>query len=130
MNRKRIKGDGGVADCWYALDTLYDILNSMAKMMAPFTPYLTEYMYQRLRLLDESLKPGSVHYEMMPKPAKNLINVPIERAVSRMQAVVELGRIMRDRRTIPTKYPLTEVVVIHQTQEYLDDVRSLQVNLF
>lgn len=126
MNRKRIKGEGGVTDCFHALDTLYDVLLAMVKMMAPFTPFLTEYMYQRLRLLDDSLKPGSVHYEMMPKANNSTINLNIERAVARMQACVELGRIMRDRRTVPVKYPLSEVVVIHQQQEYLDDINSLQ----
>lgn len=126
MNRKRIKGDGGVQDCFHALDTLYDVLLAMVKMMAPFTPYLTEYMYQRLRLLDESLKPGSVHYEMMPCANSANINLPIERAVARMQAAVELGRVMRDRRTVPIKYPLSDLVVIHQQQEYLDDINSLQ----
>lgn len=126
MNRKRIKGDEGVKDCYNALDTLYDVLLAMVKMMAPFTPFLTEYMYQRLRLLDPALKPGSVHYEMMPTANSSRINVPIERAVARMQAVVELGRVMRDRRTVPIKYPLTEVVVIHQQREYLDDINSLQ----
>lgn len=126
MNRRRIKGEGGVKDCYRALDTLYDVLVAMVKMMAPFTPFLTEYMYQRLRLLNETLKPGSVHYEMMPSANNANINEPIERAVARMQAVVELGRVMRDRRTVPIKYPLTEVVVIHQQQEYLDDITSLQ----
>ena len=125
-NRKRIKGEGGVEDCYHALDTLYDVLLAMVKMMAPFTPFLTEYMYQRLRLLDESLKPGSVHFEMMPVANNANINLPIERAVARMQAVIELGRVMRDRRTVPIKYPLTEVIVIHQQQEYLDDIKSLE----
>jgi isoleucyl-tRNA synthetase len=125
-NRKRIKGEGGVKDCYHALDTLYDVLLAMVKMMAPFTPFLTEYMYQRLRLLNDSLKPGSVHYEMMPNANNANINLPIERAVARMQAVIELGRVMRDRRTVPIKYPLTEVVVIHQQQEYLDDIKSLE----
>lgn len=125
-NRKRLKGEGGVQDCYHALDTLYNVLLAMVRMMAPFTPFLTEYMYQRLCLLDETLKPGSVHYEMMPKAISANINLPIERAVSRMQAVVELGRVMRDRRTVPIKYPLTEVIVIHQQQEYLDDITSLK----
>lgn len=126
MNRKRLKGDSGTEDCCNALNTLYEILLTMVKMMAPFTPYLSEFMYQRLRLLDESTQPGSVHYEMMPKSNEAKIHLPIERAVSRMQAIVELGRIMRDRRTVPIKYPLTEVVVIHQSNEYLEDVKSLQ----
>ncbi|XP_050068231.1 isoleucine--tRNA ligase, cytoplasmic [Anopheles maculipalpis] len=126
MNRKRIKGEYGVDDCYHALDTLYDVLLAMVKMMAPFTPYLTEFMYQRLRLLSSEPMDGSVHYQMMPSSNGRYINVPIERAVARMQAVVELGRVMRDRRTMPIKYPLTEVIVVHQSEQYLADIRSLE----
>jgi isoleucyl-tRNA synthetase len=32
-----------------------------------------------------------------------LIDVKIENAVSRMQVVIELGRVLRDRRTLPIK---------------------------
>ena len=63
---------------------------------------------------------------MIPQPRKDLIDDDIERAVGRMQAVIELGRVLRDRKTMPLKYPLPELVVIHQDQQYLDDVASLQ----
>lgn len=127
MNRRRIKGESGLEECIASLDTLYDVLIYMVKMMSPFTPFLTEFMYQRLRLLDfkTAKEKGSVHYLMMPVSNKSLINLDIERAVSRMQAVVELGRVMRDRKTVPVKYPLPEVIVI-QKAEYLDDIKSLE----
>lgn len=99
---------------------------TMVKMMAPFTPFLTEYMYQHLQKLDKNSKKGSVHYQMMPVADIKLINLPIERAVSRMQAVVEIGRIIRDRKTVPIKYPLPEVVIVHRNLEYLDDIKSLK----
>ena len=47
-----------------------------------------------------------------------LIDTDIERSVARMQAVVELGRVVRDRRTMPVKYPLPEVVVIHKVTNH------------
>ena len=78
---------------------------------------------------DESSKPSdsaSVHYVMIPQPRTDLINVDIERAVSRMQVVVELGRVLRDRKTMPLKYPLPELVVIHKDHQYLSDVESLK----
>ena len=43
-----------------------------------------------------------------------------------MQAVVELGRVVRDRKTMPIKYPLPEVVIIHKDQQCLDDIRSIE----
>jgi isoleucyl-tRNA synthetase len=43
-----------------------------------------------------------------------------------MQTVIDLGRMIRDRKTIPVKYPLPEVVVIHQDEQCLQDITSLE----
>jgi isoleucyl-tRNA synthetase len=56
----------------------------------------------------------------------DLIDTSIERAVSRMQSVIELGRVTRERNTLPLKYPLKEVVAIHRDPEALQDIKSLQ----
>ena len=47
-------------------------------------------------------------------------------ALSALQTVIELGRVIRDRRTLPAKYPLKQLVVIHRDQNVLNDVRSLE----
>ncbi|XP_039263025.2 isoleucine--tRNA ligase, cytoplasmic-like [Styela clava] len=126
-NRKRLKGDGGPEDCQKALQTLYSVLYTMIREMSPFTPFLTEHMYQNLKkVLKSKENAESIHYLMFPDANEKLINVEIERAVSRMQTVIELGRIIRDRNTMPIKYPLPEVVIIHKSKEYLDDVASLE----
>lgn len=57
---------------------------------------------------------------------EDLIDTNIEESVSRMQSVIELARVIRDRKTIPTKYPLREVVVIDTNQKSLDQVKLLQ----
>lgn len=126
MNRKRLKGESGIKDCQVALDTLFGVLFDMIRVMAPFTPFLTELMYKVLRqlLLGDSLE--SVHFNMIPEPKLDLIDKNIERAVQRMQAVIELGRVLRDRKTIPIKYPLPEMIVIHRDETYLRDVKSLE----
>lgn len=127
MNRKRLKGEGGVRDCCHALRTLYHVLYSVVRIMAPFTPFLTEHMYRNLRhFLKADAIMYSVHYLMLPEPRSDLINVDIERAVSHMQNVIDLGRVIRDRKTIPVKYPLPEVVVIHQDEQCLQDIASFE----
>lgn len=131
MNRRRLKGETDVGDCHNALATLFSVLFTMTKVMAPFVPFLTEHMYQNLRHLIEpestkGIDTNSVHYLMLPQPKESLIDVTIETAVSRMQTVVELGRVIRDRRTLPMKYPLKEIVVIHKDVAVLQDVTSLQ----
>ncbi|XP_047506175.1 isoleucine--tRNA ligase, cytoplasmic [Pieris napi] len=125
MNRKRLKGENGVKDCQVALDTLFGVLYDMVRVMAPFTPFLTEFMYKTLRQLLPGDSLESVHFNMIPEPKLDLVDSDIERAVERMQAVIELGRVVRDRKTIPIKYPLPEMVIIHQDQTYLNDINSL-----
>ncbi|XP_046853960.1 isoleucine--tRNA ligase, cytoplasmic-like [Xenia sp. Carnegie-2017] len=129
-NRKRIKGEVGVEDSLMAMQTLFCVIYSMNRMMAPFTPFLTEFMYQKMKKFIEFDKceehNDSIHYLMLPKLRKDLIHEDIERAVDHMQSVIELGRVVRDRKTLPIKYPLPEVVVIHQDHEYLKDVESLE----
>lgn len=124
MNRKRIKGDTGSEDCQRALNTLFYIVYTMCRVNSPFTPFLTEFMYQRLRKLLPKTN-DSVHYEMIPNSLPNFINLDIEKAVACMQTVIDLGRIVRDRKTMPVKYPLPEIVVINQDRRVIDDIVSL-----
>ena len=56
FNRRRLKGETDTEDCLRALETLYSVLLSMIRIMSPFTPFITETMYQNLRKV---LKPGS-----------------------------------------------------------------------
>uniref|UniRef100_A0A8C8E423 Isoleucine--tRNA ligase, cytoplasmic n=1 Tax=Oryzias sinensis TaxID=183150 RepID=A0A8C8E423_9TELE len=130
-NRRRLKGESGTEDCLWALETLFSVLFSMCRLMAPFTPFITEMMYQNLcHLIDpasvEEKDASSIHYLMLPQVRESLIDKRIEGAVSQMQSVIELGRVIRDRKTLPVKYPLKEVVVIHQDPEALKDIQSLQ----
>lgn len=91
MNRKRLKvssvkrkskcpfnplyrclqGDSGKDDCHHALQTLFSVLFSMIRVMAPFTPFLTELMYRNLRHLvasEETEATESVHFLSTPQP--------------------------------------------------------------
>uniref|UniRef100_A0A673JUR3 Isoleucyl-tRNA synthetase 1 n=1 Tax=Sinocyclocheilus rhinocerous TaxID=307959 RepID=A0A673JUR3_9TELE len=106
-------------------ETLFSVLFSMCRLMAPFTPFITELMYQNLRhLIDpasvEEKDTGSIHYLMLPHVRESLIDKRIESAVSRMQSVIELGRVIRDRRTLPVK------VRAHHHEAAVKDIQSLQ----
>lgn len=65
------QGSKGDADCVAALSALFHVLLLMTKVMAPFTPFICEVMYQNLRrcLLSqggEQEVPESVHFCDMP----------------------------------------------------------------
>lgn len=136
MNRKRLKGEFGEQDTRRALDTLFSVLLTMIEMMASFTPFITEYMYQNLRkvIIDDASSPDqmqttrieSIHFMLHSSVQEELIDITVERQVSYMQTVIDLGRVLRDRRNMPLKYPLPEVVIITNSQQTIEDIDSLR----
>ncbi|KAJ2682827.1 isoleucine--tRNA ligase [Coemansia sp. RSA 1285] len=129
FNRKRLKGDAGIEDAVHSLNTLFEILLTLSRLMAPFTPFIAESMYQTLKAyLPKDFFEGdsrSLHFVPFPEVREEYFDAEIERAMARMQAVIELGRVIRDRKTISLKKPLAELIVIHPSTEYLDDIRGL-----
>lgn len=49
LNRRRLKGSDGDAEAVTALNVLHEVLLDVARLMAPFTPFLAETQYQTLR---------------------------------------------------------------------------------
>lgn len=148
FNRSRLKGQATPApttngaqtngaadeesnDTLHALNTLYEVLFTLVRTLAPFIPFLSDNIYQRLAShLPASAREGrdirSVHFQGFPTVRQELYDSVVERQVSRMQKIIELGRLCRERRTISLKTPLKELVVLCQDQQWLDDVETLK----
>ncbi|KIW94008.1 isoleucine-tRNA ligase [Cladophialophora bantiana CBS 173.52] len=130
FNRKRLKGELGVDDTLHALNTLFDVLFTLVRGLAPFTPFIADLIYTKLlpyipkSLHSEDMR--CVHFLAFPEVRQELFDPVVERRVGRMQKVIELARQSRERRTIGLKTPLKTLVVIHKDQQYLDDVKSLE----
>lgn len=130
FNRKRLKGEHGVEATQQALNTLFEVLFILVRGLAPFMPFLTDHIYQRLAPhIPSSLQakdPRSVHFHAFPDVGEELFDEEVERKVARMQTVIELARLSRERKAIGLKTPLKTLVVIHYDPLYLEDIRSMQ----
>lgn len=134
LNRSRLKGENGSRDTVVALNTLFTTLYTFVRLMAPFTPFLAETIYQQLKpiLYGNSDKDAngkdirSVHFLDYPDARKDFFDEKTERAVRRMQKVIELARNIREKYTIGLKTPLKSLVVLHHNPEYLSDIESLK----
>lgn len=130
FNRKRLKGENGVEDTRHALNTLFEVLYTLCRGLAPFIPFLTDTIYLKLlpfipeKLREEDSR--SVHFLKYPEVRKELYNPEIERRVGRMKNIIDLARVSRERRAIGVKTPLKTLVIIHPDAGYLEDVRSLE----
>lgn len=133
FNRKRLKGGAGlgIEDTKAALNTLLQVLYTIVRALAPFTPFLTEHIYGLLRpylgpVIEEHADSRSVHFLPFPTVQDSLFDEVVERKVAAMQKVIQLVRTARERCNIPLKTPLLSIAVIADSH-ILADVESLSV---
>ncbi|CCC70327.1 hypothetical protein NCAS_0E02570 [Naumovozyma castellii] len=133
FNRRRLKGENGVEDCLKALNSLFEALFTFVRAMAPFTPFLADTIYLKLKeyipadVLAKYTKDGrSVHFLSYPVVREELFDEAIETAVARMQSVIDLGRNIREKKMISLKTPLKTLVILHGDEAYLKDVEALK----
>ncbi|XP_061947638.1 isoleucine--tRNA ligase, cytoplasmic-like isoform X2 [Populus nigra] len=120
FNRKRLKGRTGEEDCRTALSTLYNVLLISCKVMAPFTPFFSEGLYQNMRRVCTGSE-ESIHYCSFPQ-VEGERNERIEQSVARMMTIIDLARNIRERHNKPLKSPLREMIVVHPDVDFLDDI--------
>ncbi|ANQ09717.1 Isoleucine--tRNA ligase [Plasmodium coatneyi] len=134
LNRDRMRGTLGEENCLQSLCTTYRTLHLFTVLMAPFTPFITEYIYQQLRkvgkatvataqedsaMSDNGMTDQSVHFLMLPQVDENYaIDYEIIELIEKMKAVILLGRVLRERRKVASKKPLKKITVLHPTKDY------------
>ena len=94
--------------------------------MAPFAPFLSDYLYQKLSSFKEQDQPASVHLCQYPVAEGGFVNTRLELAVDRMQQVILLGRQRREEVKVGLRTPLKKMIIINKNQELLSDMRSLE----
>lgn len=122
LNRNRMKGDTDVEDQSVALTILFDVLLSATQLMAPITPFMSEFLYQNLRnglAEGDPLNKDSIHFTEVPTYSDDLIDEEIEATVERMQSAIEVGRLCRSRAIISMKYPLAKVRLVDSDETIL-----------
>lgn len=91
FNRNRLKGGSGKEETLFALNTLFEVVYTMIRALAPFTPFITDNIYQRIHShIPKSLQgedSRSVHFLAFPEPREELFDDEVERRVKRMQEV-------------------------------------------
>jgi isoleucyl-tRNA synthetase len=109
-----------------AFATLYEVLTTFSKILAPFMPFLTEEVYQRLvRSVDESM-PASVHWCDYPEADTLRIDEGLERRMATVRAVSALGRRVREDHKLKVRQPLRELTVVHRDASVREDVLAAE----
>jgi isoleucyl-tRNA synthetase len=125
FNRSHFWQDGMPEDKRLAYETLYEVLTTLSRLMAPFAPFLAEATYRNLSQAAKG-HAESVHLENFPEADRALIRPELEEAVRVMDALVMLGRNQREKIGVKAKIPLRSLKVIQRDTRILENLRKFE----
>ncbi|AKF06579.1 isoleucine--tRNA ligase [Sandaracinus amylolyticus] len=111
-SRARFWASGDSSDKRAAFATLYEVLVDLAKLIAPFTPFLAESLYQNLVRTDDPEAPASVHFTDFPKPHDERRDDALRRDMAAARAIVGLGARVRAQGKLKVRQALAEAIVV------------------
>ncbi|MFO0814588.1 MAG: isoleucine--tRNA ligase [Gemmatales bacterium] len=102
----------GDTDKLSAYQTLYTVLTTLTKLLAPIVPFFTEAMFQNLVVSTRANQvPESVHHCDYPQPDSNLIDEKLSQEMDALLRIVSLGSAARNTARIKVRQPLAELKV-------------------
>jgi isoleucyl-tRNA synthetase len=94
-----------------ALATLHEALRVVTLCLAPFTPFITERVWQDLFRTTDPEAPMSVHLAAWPEADDALIDVELTEQMALVRRLVELGRAARASSSVRTRQPLRRALI-------------------
>ncbi|MDR1440522.1 MAG: isoleucine--tRNA ligase [Clostridiales bacterium] len=109
--RERFWQKGMGRDKESAFMTLYTVLSTLARLLAPFVPFMTEMIYQNIVRPVERGAPESVHLCDFPEPDERRVDAGLEAGMRFVLDAVTLGRACRNTAGIKNRQPLSAMYV-------------------
>jgi len=110
-NRRRFWKAASGDDKQSAYLTLYECLDTVHRLMAPFVPFLSEAIYQNLVRRVEPDAPLSVHMTRWPEAHPERCDRALLAETEVVQRVVGLGRAARNESRLKVRQPLSRMLV-------------------
>ena len=106
--------------------TIYEVLETLSRLVAPFVPFISEHIYRNLKQhFAAGVEPESVHLCDYPIRAEHLVDATLEAQMAQAREITEVARSLRAQHDIKLRYPLATAVIIGDD---LSDLASLLKN--
>ncbi len=119
-NRRRFWKSENDNDKLVAYQTLYDVLMSVIKILAPILPFVTEHMYKNI----SKEKHKSVHLCSYPDFDDKKIDLELIEKVDVLKKVMEGGRAARKKANIKVRQPLSEIKIYETNPDIAHFIKS------
>jgi isoleucyl-tRNA synthetase len=107
-SRRRFWDGPGTPDGAAAFATLATVLETLTRLMAPLTPFITDYVWP---LLSPPDAPDSVHLASWPIADESLIDTGLAAQMAQVRRLVELGRSARASAVVKVRQPLARALI-------------------
>ena len=124
-SRRRFWKSEADADKMAAYATLYHVLVTLTRLLAPFIPFTTEAMYQNLVRGVVADAPESVHHTKWPTATEAALDRPLLNKMGLAITVASLGRAARGSADIKLRQPLARARVNVGTEQERQDILEL-----
>ena len=127
-NRRRFWKSGDSEDKLAAYQTLYEILVTVTKLIAPFAPFTSDEIYLNLT---DGREEESVHlcaFPSLSEEQKARIDRNLEEKMELAQKVVTMARALRNEAQIKVRQPLSELVFVSKSgpeREYISQLSGI-----
>ena len=118
-NRRRFWGSELTEDKKAVFNTTFEVLEGLARLVAPFAPYISEEIYTKLTGAE------SVHLADYPAVNEALIDEAVEAPMDLVRDLVSLGRSAREEAQIKVRQPLSEIIIDGKYKDTLGDLTRL-----
>lgn len=121
-------GKGMGEDKLAAYQTLHHVLFTVTKLVAPFIPFLSEELYQNLKVTEEDA-PESVHLSYFPDSSSELYQYRDKTLEAKMALVLRtviIGRALRNQSAIKIRQPLSEIIILAKIEKRKELVAGME----
>ena len=124
-SRRRFWQSGETKDKVAAYLTLWECLVAVCKLVAPYTPFIAEELYQELCAKVDPNLPKSIHLSDFPIASEKYVDLNLQRKMDLLRKIVTLGRAARSRVEIKIRQPLGEMLLKLPKGDSKEDLKSL-----
>ncbi len=128
-SRERYWGPEMDDDKIVAYLTLYEVLEKLVRLIAPYTPFISEMIYQNIVVGHLDSAQESVHFEDYPESDESLIDEKLENDMDLLLDLVGLGRAARNTAQLKIRQPLAKAIVVGGRELPLDLIDLLKDEL-
>ncbi|MGC9151036.1 MAG: isoleucine--tRNA ligase [Microbacter sp.] len=126
LNRKRFWGAKYDADKISAYQTLYQSLETVARLMAPIAPFYADRLYLDLVTVTGKGNQVSVHLEQFPESNPACIDQSLEERMEMAQTISSMVLALRKKVNIKVRQPLAVILLPISDAHLRDQIESVQ----